>query len=144
VNFVSSPRTPDPEDWLRKLTPDEWIRAALGEIGRAEKAFADRNVRAAVAGCKRAAGMALNGALSVEAREGWGRTYVEHLVGLAKDMTAPALVRAASAVVASAEAPGGDVVLLRTPSSDAKVVEAARDVVAHAYAVVRRHDADRT
>ena len=142
VNLVSPSRPSDPDDWLRKLSPDQWIRAALGELARAEKAYAERNVRAAVAGCKRAAGMALNAALSIEAREGWGRTYVEHLVGLAKDETAPDAVRKASAIVASAEASARDVVLLRTPSSDAKVMEAARDVIAHAYAVVRRHDAD--
>lgn len=141
---MSRPSSRDPEDWLRKLSPDEWIRAALGELRRAEAAYANRNLRAGVAGCKRAAGMALNAALSVEAREGWGRTYVEHLAALVKDASAPEVVRAAAAVVLGAESPGGsrDVVALRTPSSDAKILDAARDVVAHAYALVRRHDAN--
>ena len=132
------------EEWLRKLSPDEWIRAALGEMKRAEAAYDARNVRACVAGCKRAAGMALNAALWVEARDGWGRTYVEHLAGLAKDASAPEAVRAAALAVLGAPLPGGDVVALRTPSSSAKILDAARDVIAHAYAVVRRHDADRS
>ena len=139
VNRVSTDAS---EDWLRKLSPDEWIRAALGEMTRAESAYDARNLRAGVAGCKRAAGMALNAALSVEAREGWGRTYVEHLAGLAKDASAPEAVRVAALTVLGAPLPGGEVIALRTPSSSAKILDAARDVIAHAYAVVRRHDAD--
>ena len=33
--------TRDPGDWLRKLSPDEWIRAGLGELKRAEQAYAE-------------------------------------------------------------------------------------------------------
>ena len=130
----------DPSDWLRKLSPDEWIRAALGEVARAEAAYKANNLRAGVAGCKRAAGMALNAVLLVEPREGWGRTYVEHVAALAKDEGAPAPVREACARVLEAQPPGSHVVLLRTKSADERVVEAARDVIAHAYAVVKRHD----
>src|SRR5262249_47300797 len=60
----------DPSHWLRRLSPDEWIRAALGELGRAEAAYGHGNARAGSAGVKRAAGMALNGALLVQPDEG--------------------------------------------------------------------------
>ena len=130
----------DPDDWLRKLSPDEWIRAALGELRRAEEAYRAKSLRAAVAGCKRAAGMALNGALIVEPNETWGRTYVEHVAALAEDPSAPAAVRAACRVVVGAQAPGAELVTLRTPAADEKVLLAAKDVMAHAYAVVKRHE----
>ena len=64
----------DPAHWLRRLLPDEWIRAGLTELGRAQAAFAARNVSAAQTSVKRAAGMALNGALIVCHKESWGRT----------------------------------------------------------------------
>jgi len=130
----------DPNDWLRKLSPEEWIRAALSEMKQAEAALAKRNVRGAFAGCKRAAGMALNGALIVAPREGWGRTYVEHVEALANDASAPAAVREACRAVMHAQ-PASGVVALRTPASDEKVMEAARDVIAHAYAIVVKHEA---
>ena len=53
----------DENNWLLKLSPDEWIRAAMGEIRRAEEAYARKNGRAGLAGARRAAGMALNAAL---------------------------------------------------------------------------------
>jgi hypothetical protein len=53
----------DESHWLFKLSPDEWIRAAMGEVRRAEEAYAQKNVRAGLAGAKRGAGMALNAAL---------------------------------------------------------------------------------
>ncbi len=130
----------DPNDWLRKLSPREWIRAALGELKQAEAAYAQRNVRGAIAGCKRAAGMALNGALIVDPRSEWGRTYVEHVDALAKESDVPEAVTRACRTLLDAQPPGSSVVTLRTPSSDEKILEAARDVIAHAYAVVVKHE----
>jgi hypothetical protein len=130
----------DETHWLRRLSPDEWINAALGELSRAEKAWASGNARAGVVGVKRAAGMALNAALLVEPDDGWGRTYVEHVEALARDEKVPAAVRTACRAVLEAKAPEGDVVSLRTPRGHVPVLEAARDVVAHAWAVVKRHE----
>jgi hypothetical protein len=130
----------DPSHWLRRLSPDEWIRAALGELGRAEEAYGHGNARAGAAGVKRAAGMALNGALLVQPDEGWGRTYVEHIEALARDGRVPNAVREACRTVLGAAPPTGDVVSLRTPRAHVTVVEAARDVIAHAWAVVRKHE----
>jgi hypothetical protein len=132
--------TRDPSDWLRRFSPDEWIRAALGELSRAEAAWARGDARSGAAGVKRAAGMALNAALLVEPEPRWGRTYVEHVAALSTDDRVPAAVREACLLVLEAKAPTGDVVSLRTPRSNAVVLEAARDVVAHAWAVVKRHE----
>jgi HEPN domain-containing protein len=135
----------DPDHWLLRLSPDEWIRAALGELARAERAWAQRgDTRSGATGAKRAAGMALNGALIVEPDEQWGRTYVEHLEALAVDRRVPEAVRAASRRVLDAGAPlESQLVSLRTPRAHEPVVDAARDVIAHAWAVVRRHEASR-
>jgi HEPN domain-containing protein len=133
--------TRDPADWLRKLTPDEWIRAGLVELKRAEQAYAGGNVRAGAAGVKRAAGMALNAALIVEPEASWGRAYVEHVAALSKDARVPEAVRGACMKVLGAAPPGHEVIVLRVPRAYEAVLEAARDVIAHSWAVVRRNEA---
>jgi hypothetical protein len=130
----------DPNHWLRRLSPDEWIRAALAELQRATAAYGAGNARAGAAGVKRAAGMALNGALLVEPNEAWGRSYVEHVEALARDSHVPEAVRAACAAVLEARGPSADVVVLRTPRGHVAVLEATKDVIAHAWAVVKRHE----
>ncbi len=130
----------DPNHWLRRFTPDEWIRAALGELARARKSCERGDARGCAAGLKRAAGMALNAALLVEPERPWGRTYVEHLEALARDSLVPEAVRAAAREVLDAGLPSGGVVRLRTPRTQLAPVEAAHDVIAHAWAVVKRHE----
>jgi hypothetical protein len=132
--------TREPDHWLRKLTPDEWIRAALAELRRAEAAYSSGDGRGGSAGVKRAAGMALNGALIVEPDETWGRSYVEHVKALAEDGRVPQAVRDACRTVLEAKGPSGNVISLRTPRANDAVVDAAKDVIAHAYAVVKRHE----
>jgi hypothetical protein len=135
----------DPHDWLRRLAPDEWIRAAMGELRRAESAYAGGDARGGAAGVKRAAGMALNAALIVEPDERWGRSYVEHVTALARDERVPEAVRHACRIVLEAKGPGtGGVVLLRTPRVHEGVLDAAKDVIAHAFAVVKRHEAKKS
>ncbi len=128
----------DASHWLRRLTPEEWISAAMGELRRAEEAYARSDARAGLAGCKRAAGMALNGALLVEPNDAWGRTYVEHVRALARDHgeRVPEAVRAACKVLLETLPPSHDLLSLRSKAGDAKVIDAARDVMAHAYAIV--------
>ena len=130
----------DPSHWLFKFSPDEWIGAALSEVRRAEDAYKGHNAKAGLAGAKRAAGMALNAALIVEPNEKWGRAYVDHVLALSRDESVPEAVRKACKVLLETHA-GGVVVILRSPRSDEIVLEAARDLVAHAYAVVKRHEA---
>jgi HEPN domain-containing protein len=128
--------------WLKKLSPREWIRASQGELRRAEEAYRRKNARAGLAGARRAAGMALNAALVVEPDDSWGRSYVDHLLALARAQGVPARVREASKILVETplSEPGG-LITLRSAPGDERVLEAARDVVAHAYAVVVRHEA---
>ena len=132
--------TREPDHWLRKLTPDEWIRAAMTELRRAEAAYSSGDGRGGSAGVKRAAGMALNAALIVEPDEKWGRSYVDHVKALAHDARVPQAVRDACRLVLEAKGPSGGMISLRTPRANDAVVDAAKDVIAHAYAVVKRHE----
>ena len=136
------PFVKDESHWLFKLSPDEWIRAAMGELRRAEAAYAQKNPRAGLAGAKRAAGMALNGALIVDPNDAWGRSYVDHVAAIARDAAVPPRVREAGAILTEAHPPAaGRLVVLRTSTADERILEAARDLVAHAYAVVKKHEA---
>lgn len=123
-------------DWLSRLPPDGWIKQGLSELGRAEARLQAHDRSGGVLGLRRAAGMALNGALSVNWRA-WGRTYVEHLRAIADDPSVPEPVRQAARTLNEAgveRVPG--VVRLTPPSESARLVEAAKTVMAHAYAVV--------
>ena len=106
----------DPDHWLRKYSAKEWIRAGMKELRLAETAYKQRNVRAGLTGCKRAAGMALNAALIVEPNDAWKRTYVEHLSALAKDLRVPDAVSAAARVLLEMPMPGGEIVPAAEPS----------------------------
>lgn len=128
----------DASHWLFKLSPDEWVRAAMGELRRAEEAYAKKNGRAGLAGARRAAGMALNGALILAPNDRWGRSYMDHLLALKADAEVPEAVREAAATLVDTPLPGGELVALRTANADTNVLEAARDILAHAYAVVKK------
>jgi hypothetical protein len=123
-------------DWLARHSPDGWIQQGLGELSRAEQLLRTHDRKAGVLSLRRAAGMALNGALSVVWRE-WGRTYVEHVRAVAEDETVPEPVRAAARLLAqvTTDQPAG-VVRLTPPRESQRWVEAAKTVMAHAYAVV--------
>jgi len=122
-------------------TPRAWLRLAMQELRAAEQAYGNRNARGGLLGAKRAAGMALRGALLLAPDPRYGRSYVQHLAGLATDDTAPEAVRLAARNLHGAAATSVEIVVLRAPKTDEKLLEAARDVMAHAYAVVVRHEA---
>jgi len=130
----------DEAHWLFKLSPDEWIRAAMGELRRAEEAYRRKNGRAGLAGVRRAAGMALNGVLIVHPNEAWGRSYMDHLLAVKGELSelVPVRIREACAILVDTPLPGGELVALRTANADERILEAARDVLAHAYSVVTR------
>ena len=130
----------DPNDWLRKYSPREWLSVSINELAQAEFAYAANRARMATTACKRAAGMALNAALVVEPSTAWGRTYVEHLVAVANDHGVPAEVRAACRLILEADAAVPSIVVLRTRAKDHRVIEAVRDIQAHAYAIMVRHE----
>jgi hypothetical protein len=123
-------------DWLSRYAPEDWIKLGLSELSRAEKRLAAHDRSAGVIGLRRAAGMALNGAMAVSFRE-WGRTYVEHLRAVASDEAVPDAVRDAARTLNGVEIeqqPG--IVRLTPPSESARWIEAAKTLMAHAYAVV--------
>jgi HEPN domain-containing protein len=130
----------DAEDWLLRYSPKEWIRAAMKELRLAEQSYAQRNVRAGIAGCKRAAGMALNAALIEEPNPAWKRTYVEHLEALAGDTSVPEAVSRAARTILEAKPATPSLVIIRSRAGDERILEATRDVIAHAFAVATRHE----
>jgi HEPN domain-containing protein len=128
----------DDAHWLHKLSAEEWVRAAMGELRRAEGAYEKKNGRAGLAGARRAAGMALNAVLVVHPEDAWGRSYMDHLLAVKRSENVPDPVRDACRVLVDTPLQGGELVALRTSSADTRVLEAARDVLAYAYSVVRR------
>jgi hypothetical protein len=128
------------DHWLFRFSPQEWVFAGLGEVKRAEGAYARGDSRGGLAGARRAAGMALNGVLVLDTkvRATWGRTYMEHLTALRADASAPEAVRRAAGTLLDTPPPGQSLIVLRTKATSSHVVEAARDVIAHAYALVAR------
>ncbi len=86
----------DPDHWLYRLTPAEWLLAARNELASSAHALHDREQRKGVANARRAAGMALNGVLIVAPNESWGRSYMDHLRVLAGDDALPEAVRHAA------------------------------------------------
>jgi len=128
------------DEWLRAHAPREWVQAGLAELRRAITAFEARDVGAGITGCKRAAGMALNGALRVAPDPRWGRTYIEHVRALSSDEGVPSAVRDACRVLLEVNPPNANLLTLRVPRTNERVIEAARDVMAHALAVVLRHE----
>jgi HEPN domain-containing protein len=130
----------DPSHWLFKMDPHEWIRAALVELRRAETLYRERNAGGGLAGARRAAGMAINAAIIVSPDEAYGRSFVDHLRALVDDAAVPEAVRDAGRVLLETRPPGPTLVILRSAKADERVLEAARDVVAHGYARVLRSE----
>lgn len=114
---------------------DEWLRNALIELEQARVAFLARNGQAGVVGAKRAAGMALHGALLGHPRGDWGRTYLDHLAVLGEDLGAPEGVREAALLLVRERRGGGTLITLGSRAQDERILEAARTVMAHAYAL---------
>ena len=87
---------PDPSHWLHRLTPVEWLDAADTELVHAAETLARRAFRPGVTHARRAAGMAWNAVLTAHPDERSGRSYMEHVVALSGDATAPDEIRAAA------------------------------------------------
>jgi HEPN domain-containing protein len=122
--------------WLTRLSPQEWLRQGMQELSRAQQLLAAHDRSAGVLSLRRAAGMSLNGALSLVWRE-WGRTYVEHVRAIATDDTVPAAVRDAAKVLNDVQLESApNIVRLTPPSESARWLEAAKTIMAHAYAVI--------
>lgn len=131
----------DPEHWLYRFTPREWLRASMAELTQAKAAYARKNGRAGLAGCRRAAGVAINALLAseeeIDAR--YGRTYMDHLTALRTETRAVEEVHEAASLLLETPLPGGEIVALRTTRGEARMLAAAETVMAWCYGeVVKR------
>ncbi len=126
----------DPKTWLSRYSAQGWIKRSLKELALAEQAFTEHQPSTAAAAMKRAAGMALNGALCVVPRDDWGRSYVDHLKAIVADGSVPKVVAEAAEAILHFTPQPGPLVLLRSPRQDDQLLEATRTIMAHAYAVV--------
>jgi HEPN domain-containing protein len=127
-------------EWLLRASPREWIREGMQELREAEKALKGRDQRTGYTALRRAAGKALNGALLFEPNPAWGRTYMDHIRALAEDPVVPEAVRAAAKKLIQANPDDAKLILLVPERHYKALVEAAKDLVAHAYAVVVRNE----
>jgi hypothetical protein len=144
----------DAHEWLRRLRPEEWVRAGLRELSQAREASARHSARPALASARRAAGMGWNAvlALELEPDSAFGRSFVDHLRALAEGVTPrssgdpaplPDEVRDAARLLLDDPA-GGEkgLVPILTRSRDDRLLAAAETILAEAYArVVRRRPA---
>lgn len=125
----------DPDHWLYRFSPDEWLRAADGELARARDALVRKQQRAGVTQARRAAGMAWNAVLALAPPEAldekYGRSYMDHLKALGTDETVPTPIREAATVLVKAPLQT-DVVQLGP--GDTRLADAARAIVDHARA----------
>lgn len=126
---MPGPPPRDPGHWLRRLSDDEWLAAAATELVRCQEALERRAVRPGVTHARRAAGMALNAVLLLQDNPAWGRSYMDHVVALAKDQDAPDELRAAAQLLRDTPPLPPELITLGKP--DLRVLEAARKV--HAW-----------
>jgi HEPN domain-containing protein len=131
---------PAPADWLHRASPREWLKEAMQELREAEKSLAKRDQKAGYAQLRRAAGKALNAALSYEPKPTWGRSYMDHVRALAEDTEVPEQVRTSAAKLVHASPSDVNLIMLKPERHHEGLVEAAKDVVAHGYAVMIRHE----
>jgi len=125
---------PDPPHWLHRLTADEWLAAAATELDHCAETLARRAFRPGVTHARRAAGMAWNAVMVLAEDPRFGRSYMEHVVALAKDAGAPDDVRAAAELLRDTPPLPPEVITLGKP--DLRVLEAARTIAGYAAARV--------
>ena len=142
--------TSEPEHWLYRLSPDEWLRAADHELALCAEALQRRAIRPGVTHARRAAGMAWNAVLAgaapaadeqagprAETHPAWeryGRSYMDHVKALADDAATadgvPDDARAAARILR--DTPPAPPTLIALGKPDLRALEAARTLVAYA------------
>lgn len=127
---MTPPDEEAPESWLTRLSAEEWIAAARGELLRATQALQLKQQRAGVAQARRAAGMAWNAVLlqivDVAERARYGRSYMEHLKALAGDVAVATTVRDAASALVTAPL---EQTLVQLGAGDTRLADAARVIV---------------
>ena len=121
---------PDPAHWLHRLTADEWLAAAATELEHCAETLERRAFRPGVTHARRAAGMAWNAVLVLAEDPTFGRSYMEHVVALAKDTGSPDEVRAAAELLRDTPPLPPELITLGKP--DLRVLEAARKIASYA------------
>lgn len=124
------PVTKDPSHWLYRLSADEWLAAAETELQHCADALGRRSFRPGVTHARRAAGMAWNAALVGTYDDRYGRSYMEHVVALAKAAQVPDDVRRAAERLR--DTPPAAPVLVTLGKPDLAPLEAARVLVDYA------------
>jgi HEPN domain-containing protein len=123
----------DDASWLTRLTADEWLRAAQGELARAELALGGKQQRAGVTQARRAAGMAWNAVLlgiaDVGERDRFGRSYMDHLRVLRDEQTVAMNVREAADLLVVAKL---EQELVQLGQGDTRLAHAAKVIVEEA------------
>lgn len=122
-----------PDHWLYRLSAADWLAAAETELRHTEEALARRAVRPAVTHARRSAGMAWNAVLVTVFDERYGRSYMDHVVALANDVTVPDAVREAAARLR--DTPAAPPQLVQLGKTDQTALHAARTILEHARAV---------
>ncbi len=122
---------PNSREWLERLSALEWLAAADNELAQGEQALGRRAFRPAVTHARRAAGMALNAVLRLTPAAawptGWGRSYMDHVVGLASEDRAPEVVREAATLLR--DTPPQAPALVRLGAPDRRFLEAAQAII---------------
>jgi HEPN domain-containing protein len=117
----------DPDHWLYRLDPAEWLAAAATDLAQGRAALERRAIRPAVTHARRAAGMAANAVLWLEPHPAWGRSYMEHVTALVDDATVPAEVREAARQLR--DTPPQAPALVKLGSPDASALDAAQRIL---------------
>src|SRR5207247_2618383 len=115
-----------PTHWLHRLDAEEWLRAAVNELTRAEAALLRKQHRPGVAGARRAAGMAWNAVLVAHEDSAYGRSYMDHLRALVADASVAEPVREAATALLEAPLETNVIPLGR---GDTRMAECARVIV---------------
>jgi len=123
----------DPDHWLYRLSPTDWLKAAEVELARASEALVKKSHRAGLTGARRAAGMALNAVLAVALDDSYGRSYMDHLKALAVDKSATPSVHEAARALLSAPLDAG---LVQLGPGSTELADHANTVLDHARGLV--------
>lgn len=130
----------DPTHWLYCKPPRAWLQSSMEELSRVHSALSTRDHKGALATCRRAAGLALNAMLCSAERldERYGRSYMDHIQALSTDPSAPEAVQNAAKLLLNTPTSSPGFTVLRTVRKDHELVEATKDIMAHALALLLR------
>lgn len=129
---MSDVQTPGSNDWLTRLSNEEWMQVATKELRECLEALRGKHHRKGVAAGRRAAGMALNAVLLKYPNPAWGRSYVDHLKAIASQDDVPEVVRESARELLDAPHEGPR--LIRLGPGDESLAAAAATVIDWSHA----------